>query len=196
MLTPFQRLIRYRLLLKNLQDALRNEDNSNEKLDAAILYLDDFIEGTNLHAKVAQGIQNSPIDLTSRGKLLMIDDCYLRKNGKKYISTVILFEDIIIFTKKVSFGVISKEFFCWRLTKTFQTDSDTYIYKGSINLSDLYIRSITEELTTFQLQNFTQFKKKHDNKYVYDLEVRDAKTKQEWVKKLESLLWDQFEGKN
>ncbi|KRT78505.1 Pleckstrin homology domain containing protein [Oryctes borbonicus] len=172
LLTPFQRLIRYRLLLKNLHDTLEKENVSNSKLKAVIDYLDDLIEGTNLQVKLMQGIQDAPIDLMNSGKLLMVDDCFLRHNGKKYCSTVILFESVIIFTKK--------------------TESDKYIYKGSINLSDLYVRSITEEETSFQLQDFTQYKLKHDNKYVYDVEVKNPKIKQEWVKKIEMLLWNQF----
>ncbi|GJQ86147.1 hypothetical protein Trydic_g13428 [Trypoxylus dichotomus] len=172
LLTPFQRLIRYRLLLKNLHETLEKENAPNCKLKTVIDYLDDVIESTNLQVKLMQGIQDAPLDLMNFGKLLMVDDCFMRNNGRKYCATVILFEGVIIFTRK--------------------TQCDKYIYKGSINLSDLYIRSITEEETSFQLQDFTQYKLKHDNKYVYDVEVRNSKIKQEWMKKIETLLWNQF----
>lgn len=89
------------MLLKTLHETLQSENNTNTKLESAINYLEQVIEGTNLQVKLMQDIENCPVDLTKRGKLLMVDECFMKHNGKKYCATVILFEDIIIFTRKV-----------------------------------------------------------------------------------------------
>ncbi|GJQ86141.1 hypothetical protein Trydic_g13422 [Trypoxylus dichotomus] len=144
--TPFQRLIRYRLLLRTLNGALEKENAPSAKLRVTIAYLDDLIEGTNLQAKLMND-KNIPLDVTKIGKLLMMDDCSWKNSGKKYYGTITLFEEVVVFTKK--------------------TQDDKYAYKDSIHLGDLYICSIVDEEKAFKLQDFTQYKIKHDERFVF-----------------------------
>ncbi|GJQ86142.1 hypothetical protein Trydic_g13423 [Trypoxylus dichotomus] len=96
---PLQRLIRYRLLLKTLDDAFEKEIASNAKLTVAIAYLDDLIESTNLQPKLMVD-KSIPLNITKVGKLLMMDDCSWRNSGQKHYGTIILFQELVVLTKK------------------------------------------------------------------------------------------------
>ncbi|GJQ86146.1 hypothetical protein Trydic_g13427 [Trypoxylus dichotomus] len=166
LLTPYQRIIRYRRLLKNLHDALSEENHSI--LKQVIDYLDGFIERTKLQEKLLY-IKKISIDV-AYGKFVMVDECTWINNRIKYRGTIILSEKVIIFSG------------------TSENNADTYM--NIIDLNDVYIRSVWEDKHSFELRDLTQYK--HDDGFVYVVYVQNLQIKMNLVKEIEKLLWNQL----
>ncbi|GJQ86145.1 hypothetical protein Trydic_g13426 [Trypoxylus dichotomus] len=164
---PLQRLIRYRLILKTLEDALEKDNASSAKLRVTVAYLDDLIEGIDLQAKlmVDKHISLNEVYMKYGTKIV----CSWKNNGKKYNGTIIIFEGLVFFTKKARGNKVGKS-------------------KGTIPLEDLRIYPLAEEEKAFQLLYVTGHKLNHNGRYVYDVFVETAELKRYWVRKIEDIL--------
>ncbi|GJQ86148.1 hypothetical protein Trydic_g13429 [Trypoxylus dichotomus] len=121
--------------------------------------------------KELDSIKKCPINLKKMGPFIMKETFNIKR---KYKSVMFLFREIVIFCVE------------------HQRRSDTYIYKDSIEMTELSI-SHNRSSTTFQLKNFDKFKFDDDVKYIFDVETPSMSVKERWIDEIQRLLWGQLQ---
>ncbi|XP_060516921.1 uncharacterized protein LOC132696223 [Cylas formicarius] len=170
LLTPLQRLGKYKLFLENIVKQLEKEARSTGFACIALDVIKKAMSRGN-DAVAASSILNSPLHWTEYGSFMMREKFVCLK-PKRVDTVVFLFEEAIVFT--------------------FQDprNSDEFIFWQSIKTNDL--RIATFEDTTLHLTDYTKTKRRNSSKYTYVLDAKTPKAKETWREKIEDILWRQL----
>lgn len=189
LLTPLQRLGKYKLFLENIIKQLIKDGQQTELANEALEMIKKYLRKGNDQVAIAS-ILLSPIHPKDYGSFISREKFTMTK-PKKMDVMVFLFEKIIIFTVEdlVSCIVI----FTYPLTKWcgLQRNMEHFVYNASIKTNDLRIATF-ENNCLIHLTDFIKTKRKNSNKYTYVLDAKNPKTKEAWKLQIEEILWDQM----
>ncbi|XP_018567563.1 uncharacterized protein LOC108908124 [Anoplophora glabripennis] len=171
LLTPLQRLGKYKLFLENIEKQLTKLKLPTGNVQMAL----DIIKGEMSKGNdfvAIESIENSPINKEDYGSFKMREKFNILK-PRRFEAMVFLFENIIVFT------------IC------DPRNMDTYNYYACIKMIDL--RIATFEDLTIHLTDFTKSKRlSRADRFTYILEAKTQKIKETWRKAIETILWQQL----
>nr|XP_008193316.1 PREDICTED: uncharacterized protein LOC103313000 [Tribolium castaneum] len=173
LLTPIQRMGKYVLLLEQIQKELNKKQQSLEKIETAVSVIRGVMRKGNDYIAI-DSIKQCEIDLRLQGSFIMRSLFNISK-PRKFVSMVFLFENVIVFTEKLS------------------KNTEEFKYVDNIQINDLSINIFEERPNVFHLTNFTK-SKKGDPDATYVLEAESQKIKNDWTSEIEKKLWLQLEN--
>ncbi|KAL1513473.1 hypothetical protein ABEB36_002879 [Hypothenemus hampei] len=172
LLTPLQRLAKYKLFFENIIKHLEKDGNSTDFVQLALDLIKKYMSKGNDAVAVAS-ILHSPLHPKDYGSLISREKFSMIKPKKSELM-VFLFENVIVFASE-------------RLGNMEQFD-----YYQSIKTHDLRIATF-ENNNTIHLTDFTKTKRRNSTKYTYVLDAKNVKLKNTWKQQIEEILWKQME---
>ncbi|CAG9768837.1 unnamed protein product [Ceutorhynchus assimilis] len=170
LLTPLQRLGKYKLFLENIIKQLGKEGKSIGAVQMALDVVKKYMSRGNDAVAIAS-ILFSPLHTREYGAFISREKFALLK-PKRMEVMVFLFEDVIVFT-----------------TEDLKS-MEQFIYHQSIKTNDL--RIATYDDTTIHLTDYTKTKRRNSSKYTYILDAKTDKLKMAWKQQIEEILWMQM----
>ncbi|KAJ8920587.1 hypothetical protein NQ315_004726 [Exocentrus adspersus] len=171
LLTPLQRMGKYKLFLENIEKELKKVNESTTAVEQALgIVKREMSKGNDFVA--IESIANSPIGKEDYGSFIMREVFTILK-PRRLDSMVFLFENILVFT----------------ICDT--RNMDIYDYFAYIRMTDL--RIATFEDTTIHLTDFTRGKRiSRADRFTYVLEAKTQKIRETWRNAIEGILWQQL----
>lgn len=167
LLTPIQRLGKYKLFLEQIEKELRRENRTCIYITYAVEIVRTQMATGDLYIAV-DSIRGCPIDLLQQGALLLKESFTVLK-PKKFDVVFFLFERMLIFaTQNAKNG-------------TFFT------YRSNIKLDELGIATCDYEPLLFVLKRFAP-----SDYSEYTIEAKKNADKKMWMDQIEKLLWNQL----
>ncbi|XP_030757392.1 pleckstrin homology domain-containing family G member 4B-like, partial [Sitophilus oryzae] len=167
-LTPVQRLGKYKLLLENIIKELKKNNETVGSVEMALDIIKKYMRKGN-DAVAVGSIMNSTIK--NYGSFIMREKFALMKPRRLDV-VVFLFELVVVITVEV------------------QNDKEQFMFYKCIYTNDLRIATFNNN--TIHLTDFAKEKKTLRLKYTYVLDARLPKIKDTWKHEIEKILWNQL----
>ncbi|XP_066254845.1 uncharacterized protein [Euwallacea similis] len=171
LLTPVQRLGKYKLFLENIIKQLEKENKPLGQAQDSLAMIKKFLSRGNDSVAIAS-ILRSPLHTKDYGSFIAREIFTMLKPRKMEI-VVFLFEGVVVFTQEDP------------------KNMEQFQYLQSIKTDDLRIATFDDDCS-IQLTNFTMTKRRNSSKYTYVLDAKSPKLKESWKKQIEDILWKQM----
>ncbi|XP_066143646.1 uncharacterized protein [Euwallacea fornicatus] len=171
LLTPVQRLGKYKLFLENIIKQLEKENKSSALAQDSLSMIKKYLSRGNDSVAIAS-ILRSPLHTKDYGSFIAREKFSMIKPKKMEI-VVFLFEGVVVFTQEDP------------------KNMEQFQYLQSIKTNDLRIATFDDDCS-IHLTNFTMTKRRNSSKYTYVLDTKNPKLKQAWKKQIEDILWKQM----
>uniref|UniRef100_A0A1Y1K702 DH domain-containing protein n=3 Tax=Photinus pyralis TaxID=7054 RepID=A0A1Y1K702_PHOPY len=167
LLTPIQRLGKYKLFLEQIEKELRRENRTCIYITYAVEIVRTQMATGDLYIAV-DSIRGCPIDLLQQGALLLKENFTVLK-PKKFDVVLFLFERMLIYATQDAKNV------------------NFFTYRSNIKLDEMGIATCDYEPLLFVLKRFAP------NDYSeYTIEAKKNADKKMWTDEIEKLLWNQL----
>ncbi|KAF5271384.1 hypothetical protein FQA39_LY08182 [Lamprigera yunnana] len=173
LLTPIQRLGKYILLLKQINEELTKSGIVCDAVVCALNIVKSQMSIGNDYIAV-DSIKKCPVALLEHGSFVMSDKFTILK-PKKYEAVIFFFEEIIV------------------ITTVHSKHSEYYIYRDSIKLNEMVIITYENQPLIFHLKRFSSTHNKESKEHNhYIIAAKKEKDKLIWTEQIEKRLWEQL----
>ncbi|ERL93150.1 hypothetical protein D910_10448, partial [Dendroctonus ponderosae] len=171
LLTPIQRLGKYKLFLENIIKQLQKDDRPIGLVQLSLDMVKKYMSKGN-DAVALASILFSPLHTKDYGSFIAREKFTVLK-PKKAEMMVFLFEGVVVFTVEDPKNL------------------EQFVYQKSIRTHDLRIATFDND-NTIQLTDFTKTKRRNSSKHTYILDTKSPKVKEAWKLQIEDILWKQM----
>ncbi|XP_050302333.1 uncharacterized protein LOC126740386 isoform X3 [Anthonomus grandis grandis] len=170
LLTPLQRIGKYKLFLENIIKQLEKEGKPIGSAQLALDIIKKYMSSGNDAVAIAS-ILRSPLHTKDYGSFISREKFSLIK-PKRLELMVFLFEEVVVFTTEDP------------------KNMEQFVYLQSIKTNDLRIATFDD--STLHLTDYTKTKRRNSSKYTYILDAKNSKLKLAWKEQIEDILWKQM----